>query len=1062
MTGLPFTAFWAGRASSHNEAVVKRVLEQLRNSPEAHRKLASTINANVKFPGFNKNSSIAPIPHLAKPVMRQLDFSNDLAAAIFEAWAKSQRRLHDVVAKRLAISGIPVDYPDFAGGGFRGFWHADDWRREHDEILGIHNEFDSNDVLLMLCYLTGKAPSDAGNTNGETAPEELNMLNPDVVSQWKRTLDSLPPDSPMWDEEIPNFIAWLSSLANEKKTEREASIRWREIISELSAPGPIAEQLNSAGVSAVAWAEEEFASPQNAPDALQTAVELKTVVEDLVEHLAGNSNLGQVLEFYERIKILRAELDTILASPRPPDDEPPKPKIEPSGGKSASLDISGAAPRQDAVVASESAEDDNAASAASDKDARGENVGDLSKAEPGDEKSDKDVPSVGPPIGDSSDDGGDGAETTESEGGEGAPPEDPGIDPKGADDDRELETAMWEMAGEGDLSGAYWIACSLEAQRREMPALSHLFAAAQGARWLSPNSDAYAEDLFSVVADHDAPEKNDIQKLLGLGAALQASVTKPETNLAAWLIPPESCRRLERVAAPIRDFKDFGIPARLEDIDAQDGIAGLRKSIDEASADAGEWLDAPHVHNYPPAMAVFRNLRKDGAVREMLAPVAKNDQTRKEWVKAVAEDLKQETSAVDAINKVHQNIAAGGSSSKQSPIVSHARSWLVGKIQEAAGKAIHWCNLVERENKSAVGGNDWWMKQVSDLRDGINANSRDAFAELDELRSDSRDAAVSAVAGCVAMSLARLLEYLRLPIPESAVAPAVPAVVEHMDAIAASRPDRLETAMGRRLIWTPAARLGGDCLPAPGNLAEMGRLLLENRRGPVTLREALKRRAEDHQDYRFYDVMSVRLSKNCRADLEAARAKSRKASEDALTQHAASARHDLHQAVRDGILEYDALEWESSNSIIERFISDANAELNRNANVDDFQTAHEEIKTVQDLLGEMRDKKRAELSAEWDRLLDSARERSDIGEYATQTWETKFSQADSQGEIRVMEVCAARLGNCLNSNERLLPADQYDSSPRGAFEEYDGFLKGILDPKERARGSGGLKALVNA
>ena len=1071
MTVLPFTTSWTRRASQeYKESVVKRALEQLKDSPEAHRELETSINAVVRISGF-KNSAIAPLPHLARPVLRQLDFSNDLAAAVLKAWAKSLQPLHDAVADRLANSGISVDYPDFAGGGFRGLWSAADWRRESDAILERHGEFESDDVLLMLCYATGRMPSDDDAaveqpTDGVTVTEGPNTLNASDISQWKETLNSLPSDSPMWGGEIQAFAEWLSNLAGEKAAERGIAIRWREVISEMSEPGPIFDLLSDMGLRVDSWTGAKFDSPVTASKALKTAEELKVVLESFDEHLAGRSDLAKVNEFQERAQNLHSEIDKILASPRRPDDEPPKPAniaAEFSDGDSAPPDTSDDGPREDSTDASALAEGAGA-SVPNDEDARGENAGGMSETELGGEESDEIVPPDAP-VDDSADSSADGSETgvdDAGEDGEGAPTGEAAADPKNEDDDAptdELKAAMWAMVEEDDLSGAYWIARSLEARGYDLPAPSRLFAAAQGAQWLSPNSDAYVEDLFEIVSGHEIPEKNDVQKMLGLAAALQASVIKPETNLAAWLYSPESCRQLERVVAPIREFEGFGIQP--EDVDGQDGIENLRNAIAEASADAREWLEETPSRRprYKAAADVLRHLCADGGeLRAMLSPVVEDFRSGAGDARIRADRFMNDASAGNEVDQIHQRISTG-SSSKLAPIVGAARNWLIRNIQEAAKKAILWCDFVERMNKSASGSNKWWMEQVSNLRGGIASNSGDAFAALDELRSNSRDAATAAAVGCVARSLARLLEYLRLPIPESAALPAVSTAAADLDSTAAARADSLETSMGRRLIWTPSVRLADDCLPAPDSFAEMGRRLVE---APATLPDALKRRVEIHQDHRFYDVMSVRLSETRRADLEALREKSRKGSEDALVDHAASARQDLRQAVRDGILEFDSPMWEDFNSQIAYFISDDGAELNREANVDDFQTAHEGIEAMQDALGGMRDEKRAELRRRWNDLLASAHERADVDGSAIQTWETKFYQADSQKDVRVMEVCVTRLSNYLNGDERLLPASLYDSAPRGAFEGFDKFLRGIPDPKERARGSSGLRALANA
>ena len=1060
MMDLPFTSFWTQRASpEYKEAVVKRALEQLKDSPEAHRELEASINAVVKISGF-RNPATAPVQFQIKPVVRQLDFSNDLAAAVLKAWAKSRQTLHDAVAESLENAGISVDYPDFASGGFRGLWRADDWRRERDAILERHGEFESDDALLMLCYATGMMPSDDRTsvenprqpTDVETAPENVNMLNIDAIAQWKLALNSLPSDSPLWEDEISAFAEWLSNLAAEKLAERGIAIRWREVVSEMSEPGPIFEQLNGAGVSVEPWSRAEFDSPSSASKALAVAEELKAVVENLVQHLAGNSDLRQVLEFYERIKTLSGELDAILSSTRRPDDEPPKPRNV--GVDIAPLDISDYGQRQGVTGASDLSEDDNVASAPDDGDARGEDAGGVSEIELDSEEADADVSPDAP-----ADDSADGAEDA-GEDGDSAPAEEIAVDAESSEDDSappdELEAAMWKMVGEDDLSGAYWIARSLEAQNLVLPAPSRLFAAAQGAKWLSPNSDAYVEDLFEIVSGPEIPEKNDVAKLLGLAAALQASVIKPETNLAAWLDSPENCRQIERIVAPIREFAGFGIPARPEDIDEGDGIEELRDAISEASADAREWLEESlnRSHTYPRATAVFRNLCRDDAVQRMLAPVANDERGYAERVKAIAEDAARETSAANIVDKVHQSISTGSSS--RLTIVAHARNWLIGNIQEAARKALYWCSLVERENKSASGGNEWWMEQVSSLRNGIAANRGDAFAALDEMRSDSRDSAASAAAGCVARALTRLLAYLRLPIPESAALPAVSTAAEDLDEIAAIRADRLETAMGRRLIWIPSARLDDDCLPAPDGFAEMGRRLLENRDDPVALGEALKRRVENDeiQDYRFYDVMSVRLSEKRRADLESMREKARKESEDALRARIKESRGSLEQAVIDGVMERDDNEWQRYNGQISDIApEDDNASLESVLN---FGAAHERIIDIEAGLKAKRIERRDELRLHWDDLALDIRQRGSDNETdpdAVKALEGDFSQAESKLNIRVMDVCVDRLREHLMylesgglEGDRLVQV-QENPGEDGTFEAFLEFINGIQNPE---------------
>lgn len=1073
MTVLPFTSSWARHASQeYKESVVKRTLEQLKDSPEAHRDLGLAINAVVKVAGF-RNSSTAPVPRLIKPVVRQLDFSNDLAAEVLKAWAKSRQPLHDAVAARLAESGISADYPDFANGGFRGLWRAGELRREHDAILERHAEFESEDALLMLCYATGRMPSDDDAapprppTGVGNAPE--NALNAAVLSQWKLALNSLPLDSPLWDNEIPDFVSWVNETVEEKENERNDSRKLRDAL--LDMQERFAQDLSYLGVS-VEWDMEGFVSFSNASVASELAGELASALNRYKSLPTRGATYEETLrlraterERVEEIRALSGELDKILASPRRPDDEPPpKPKsaaAESDGGDSAPPDISDAPPRQDAADASPSAADDGGASVPDGEDALGDKADSASETELDGEEADGDA-TPDAPADDSAGGAEDGSEPSADDAGEdrdAAPEEEIAGDAESEDDSAspdKLESAMWEMVGEDDLSGAYWTARSMEAQGIVLPAPSRLFAAAQGAKWLSPNSDAYVEDLFEIVSGPD-PDKSDAQKLMGLAAALQASVIKPETNLAAWLDSPDNCQRVERVVAPIREFKDFGTPARPEDIDGSDGIEGLRNAIVEASADAREWLEESlnRSHTYPRATAVFRNLCRDDVAQQMLAPAANDERGYAERVKAIAEDMERETSAASAVDRIHQSISTG-SSSRLSPIVAHARNWLVGNIQEAARKALRWCYLVERENKSASGGNEWWMEQVSNLRGGIAANSEDAFVELDELRSDSEDAATSAAAVCVARSLARLLAYLRLTIPESAALPAASAAAEDLDAIAADRADRLETAMGRRLIWTPSARLGDDCLPAPAGFAEMGRRLSENRDAPITLSEALKRRVEDpeRQDYRFYDIMSVRLSEKERADMESMREKARKESEEALRARVKESRESLDQASIDGVMERDDNEWQEYNGQINEIAPEGdNASLDHVLN---FGAAHERITDIETGLENKKTERRDELRLSWDELALDVRRRAndnDDDTDAVKDLEGDFSQAESKLDIRVMDVCVDRLREHLmflesggREGDRLVRTrDNPDAS--GTFESFLDFINGIQNPE---------------
>ena len=86
---------------------------------------------------------------------------------------------------------------------------------------------------------------------------------------------------------------------------------------------------------------------------------------------------------------------------------------------------------------------------------------------------------------------------------------------------------MWSLVARDDLAGAYWISKSLAARGQVPPSLPHLLKAVQGARWLSPDSGDFVEDLFVTVSETSTPFDDDAFAVLGLAAALQPSITAP-------------------------------------------------------------------------------------------------------------------------------------------------------------------------------------------------------------------------------------------------------------------------------------------------------------------------------------------------------------------------------------------------------------------------------------------------------------------------------------------------------------------------------------------------------
>jgi hypothetical protein len=88
------------------------------------------------------------------------------------------------------------------------------------------------------------------------------------------------------------------------------------------------------------------------------------------------------------------------------------------------------------------------------------------------------------------------------------------------------------LVAEDDLAGAYWLSRSLTSRGMTPEWPAWLLAAAQGARWLDCESDAFVSDLVDVTATGH-PEGQS-QGLVALSAALHALVLAPTSGLGLW------------------------------------------------------------------------------------------------------------------------------------------------------------------------------------------------------------------------------------------------------------------------------------------------------------------------------------------------------------------------------------------------------------------------------------------------------------------------------------------------------------------------------------------------
>lgn len=123
---------------------------------------------------------------------------------MLKVWAESHSALRDVVVKHLGNLAMTAVDPDFSGNQFQGVLSSVAWRHETDKILEHHDEFDKNDIALMLCYVSGKRPTKEKDG---------------VLSQSLEYLESLPPNAPEWGETLPSFVEEVKAIIKAKKAQ---------------------------------------------------------------------------------------------------------------------------------------------------------------------------------------------------------------------------------------------------------------------------------------------------------------------------------------------------------------------------------------------------------------------------------------------------------------------------------------------------------------------------------------------------------------------------------------------------------------------------------------------------------------------------------------------------------------------------------------------------------------------------------------------------------------------------------------------------------------------------
>ena len=606
-------------------------------------------------------------------------------------------------------------------------------------------------------------------------------------------------------------------------------------------------------------------------------------------------------------------------------------------------------------------------------------------------------------------------------------------------------TLMWSLVAEDDLAGAFWISKSLAAQGLLESQVPILLKAVQGARWLSPESSDYVEDLFEAVSSVDPPFGDDAQTLLALAASIQPSLVAPETNLLAWLDLPSCLPSLDSIVSPIRDFAKLGNALGPEYIQGDEWQRHVEESIVAASSSAQKWLEdsSKRFQNFTRANSVWKRLCDDeGNLNDLLSAAAADNRSRVDTVKNEVESLRQEARRTEIIAGLNEQQR----SSPRGPIVGAARDWLHRGIIEALDQAALWCELVERANDAnSQSQSQWLLDNVAELRANIEAASQHVLDDLLLLTSNSEQGTLVASALCLTRSIHQLLDYLRIDYAADGLsaAPAVVADLLQLDqnirlsGRTGRSNSQIEAALSRRLLWIADVELRDDGLPVnseePINLeiAEAEWFSLD------TPLEAVLQTRIDSGDFRFLDQPLLDADRLEPSAPEHAYKAKLVAERETLTAHKDGVRDAVEQAANDGVLEFDGPRWHELTNSHEDTVVD---------NILNFRRAHDILERIEESLRKDRVKRRTELDDEWDRLISALKDDKRFDLEIPKEWSDTFELArqDNSLDIRVMEDCVVRIRDYRSRDSQDLPSVPLDDSPR-LLEDFLCFTRGLGD-----------------
>jgi len=374
----------------------------------------------------------------------------------------------------------------------------------------------------------------------------------------------------------------------------------------------------------------------------------------------------------------------------------------------------------------------------------------------------------------------------------------------------------WEMVGEGDAAGAYWLARSREARGEAPPIAPWLLAAVHASSRLEGISGDLVRDLRESIEAHALPDSLP-EHLLALSAGLRGALVAPGSGLLVWVEEP--ARRLPALvplAQAITVFAQGGKALGPEDAKGVRGLEAIRQQVSVAASAAKRAMDEATKRRFKLARAsdLVNHLFRTELV-DWLGAVARNETAKIAVVRAEAGSWRDRDRVMRRIGELDRQLHGN----RAQRIVGDAREQILRQVGELCDRAEAWCDAVEqlaiRERKG-----DWYQKQVDQLRSTCEAALPAAVESLASL--ENHGPVLGGAARCLTLALGDLAALLAIP-----VAPPVRRVLAPVPPEGPRA--HLEGLLAARLLSVPGAPIGGRIDEDPAALEGLDEALRRSR-----------------------------------------------------------------------------------------------------------------------------------------------------------------------------------------------------------------------------------------